>query len=133
MKPVSGESKEGRVERLTAEQARRLLDEWKESGESLNSFSRRHGFNNERLRWWKKRFDHGVSGCRRRRRRKAPRELTFAALVPSGNDAGRWSIGSAVSVVVGTAEVRIEINDTAAVSADWLKEVVRALREESRR
>ena len=128
-----GPKDDRRVARLTAEEARRLLLEWKESGESLAGFSIKRGFNKERLRWWKNRIGFSTGPQRQRRRRRRPPEaLGIAAMVPSGKETGSWSLSSAVSVLIGD-EVRIEINDTAAVSADWLKEVVRGLREERRR
>ena len=36
--------------------ARRLLDEWAKSGESLAAFARRRGFLPQRLSWWSKRL-----------------------------------------------------------------------------
>jgi transposase-like protein len=42
--------------RWTPEDARRVLAEWKASGESVLSFSRRHGVKEPRVSWWKKRI-----------------------------------------------------------------------------
>lgn len=54
-----------------ADDARRIFDEWKRSGESLAAFGRRHGYAAERLYWW------------RRRLAAEPAELTTLSLVPA--------------------------------------------------
>jgi transposase-like protein len=40
----------------TAEDARNLLGEWKQSGGSLAEFARRHAIDPARLYWWRKRL-----------------------------------------------------------------------------
>jgi len=36
--------------------ARRVFDEWRQSGDSLAAFARRHGISSARLYWWRKRL-----------------------------------------------------------------------------
>jgi transposase-like protein len=43
-------------ETWTAEDARRLFDEWNRIGGSLAEFARGHGIDPARLYWWRKRF-----------------------------------------------------------------------------
>jgi transposase-like protein len=40
----------------TDDDARRALDEWRRSGETVAAFARRHGVTAARLYWWKKRL-----------------------------------------------------------------------------
>ena len=54
-----------------ADDARRVFEEWKRSGESLAAFGRRHGYAAERLYWW------------RRRLAAEPAELMTLSLVPA--------------------------------------------------
>ncbi|MFN0246145.1 MAG: IS66 family insertion sequence element accessory protein TnpA [Kofleriaceae bacterium] len=36
--------------------AKRVFDEWRQSGDSLAAFARRHGISSARLYWWRKRL-----------------------------------------------------------------------------
>lgn len=40
----------------TPDDARRIFDEWRQSGDSLAAFARRHGISSARLYWWRKRL-----------------------------------------------------------------------------
>lgn len=121
------------VRRWTTEEARTLLAEWTSSGESLASFSRERGFNGQRLRWWQSRLaDRPASRRHRVARSDEPAVLKLAPVVPSKAD-GVWSIGCAVSIVVGDRDVRLEIHDSAAVSAVWVGDIVRAIKAERAR
>jgi hypothetical protein len=40
----------------TPDEARRVFDEWRRSGEPLAAFGRRHGYAAARLYWWRKRL-----------------------------------------------------------------------------
>lgn len=51
--------------------ARRIFDEWKRSGESLAAFGRRHRYASARLYWWRKRLAID------------PVDLTTLSLVPA--------------------------------------------------
>jgi len=55
----------------TPDEARRVFDEWRRSGEPLAAFGRRHRYAPARLYWWKKRLA------------TEPRDLTPLALVPA--------------------------------------------------
>jgi transposase-like protein len=55
----------------TPDDARRVLNEWRRSGETLAAFARRHRLTPERLYWWRKRFD------------REPTNVTTLSLVPA--------------------------------------------------
>src|SRR5262245_4358400 len=121
------------VRRWTAEEASTLLAEWTSSGESLAAFSRERGFNGQRLRWWQGRLADRPADRRHRAARPGePAILKLAPVVPSSAD-GVWSIGCAVSIVVGERDLRIEIHDSATVSAVWVGDIVRAIKAERAR
>jgi hypothetical protein len=82
----------------TEEDARRVFDVWRRSGESLAAFARRHGLTEQRMYWW-------------RRRLSTPTEPTTTALtlVPAtvigGDEAGiviRLPTGVAIEVANAT-------------------------------
>lgn len=44
-------------ERWTIEDARRMAEAWRRSGEKVGTFARRHGVGAERVRWWLRRLE----------------------------------------------------------------------------
>lgn len=74
------------------EDARRVLEEWKQSGGPLSEFARRHGIDPARLYWWRKRLAKSPS-------------VTALALVPA-------TITSAASLAITVRlpnEIAIEL------------------------
>lgn len=55
----------------TPDDAKRIFDEWRRSGESLAAFGRRRGYSSARLYWWRKRLA------------TEPMDLTALSLVPA--------------------------------------------------
>ena len=45
----------------TEDDARRALEAWRRSGDSLAAFARRHGLTPERLYWWRRRLATAVA------------------------------------------------------------------------
>ena len=93
-----------RRHRWTAEHARTVLDDWKNSGESSSAFARRRGVSAQRLFWWRARLREAPIGERSR----------LVPVVVRGT-------ASACPVVVTTGSgVRIEINEVDAATAAWV-------------
>ena len=90
-----------REETWTPEEARRVLDEAEQSGESLAAFARRHDLGPARLYWWRKRLAANS--------RTAAMATPTLALVPA-----MVVRGPAVAVVIRLrGDVTIEIADAA--------------------
>jgi len=94
--------------RWNEEQVRRVLDEWKQSGDTIAEFSRKRGLVPERLYLWRKRFGETAA--------PPPRPLTLvpATIVSKNADV----------VVQLPSGVAIEI---ASASPAWIAAVVNEL------
>ncbi len=94
--------------RWSEEQARRVIDEWKQSGDTIAEFSRKRGLVPERLYLWRKRFAETTASSAR------PLTLVPATIVSTNADV----------VVQLPSGVAIEI---ASASPTWVAAVVNAL------
>lgn len=100
-------------ERWTAEQAQRVVDAWRESGESGVAFARSIGVVPQRLFWWRRRLE-----------RVSARRVTKATLVPVVIRGTSVPLGSAPVVVAMPQGARIEVNAIEAATAAWIVAVL---------
>jgi transposase-like protein len=99
--------------RWTAAEAERVVEAWRESGQSMSAFARQRGFDVQRLAWWKKRFAEW-SGDHEHAARFAPAVISTTS-------------GPRVSVRLDEG-ILIEVADVLAVPPAWLSELVSGLR-----
>jgi hypothetical protein len=101
----------GRNGLLTEADARALLEEHAQSGQTLKSFAESKGLNGQRLGWWKKKFTREQAAKTRQRRVEAkpsarkPRFVSVVAareVVPSG-PLGAPSARGGYEVLLGDA------------------------------
>lgn len=92
----------------TAEDARRVLDEWQRGGGSLAEFSRQHDIDPARLYWWRKRLAND-----------APK-LTALSLVPA-------TVVSSESAAIMIRLPNGIVIESANASPTWLATVVAEL------
>ncbi len=95
--------------------ARRVLDEVARSGLSMTAFARRHGFNVQRIAWWKKQL--------------AKTNGTTLTLVPlTVKAAPPFACATRVgALTIDIDGVRIEVGDPAQVAPQWLVALIDAL------
>ena len=106
------------MERWTAEEARKVLQQWQQSGQSAEGYARAHGFSAQRLWWWKKRLGEPKSAQQR--------QVGIAKLVPAVlRSAGASFAAQGVSIRV-TAGVSVDV-DASCVSPSWVAELVTEL------
>ena len=94
--------------------ARRVLEDWARSGESMAEFAHRHGVNPQRIAWWRERL--------------ASKTSATVTLVPVTVRAAGASApqGAALSLALSDG-VRVEVTDPSRVSPQWFAAVVDAL------
>lgn len=92
----------------TEEDARRVFDVWRRSGESLAAFARRYGLTEQRMYWW-------------RRRLSAPTEATTALTLVPAAVVGGDEPGIVIRLPTG---VTIEV---ASATPSWVAAVVNEL------
>jgi hypothetical protein len=97
-----------------ADDGRRVLAAWKNSGESMAGFADRHGLNAQRLAWWRARL--GMA---------APAAMTLVPVTVRATPAARPE-GPALSLVIGD-DMRIDVSDASRVPPLWFAAVVDAL------
>lgn len=106
--------------RWKAEDARRVLEEWGHSGESIPAFARRVGLVSQRLYWWRERLEA----------KDAPRgsvsTLTFVPMTVRSEPPGPSS--SRALVVTLSDDVCIEVLEVDARTAAWVSTLVRSMR-----
>lgn len=98
-------------ERWTEQDARRVLDAWEKSGETVAAFARRMGVIPQRLFWWRRRLTRATSD-----------ELS-AAFVPvtvRPAVAVTSTPRSAPIVVTLNERVRVDVRDMDAATAAWV-------------
>ena len=95
--------------RWSQAEGRSALEAWRISGESLSAFARRHGFQAQRLVWWRQRFESSAT------------EMTLLPVTLSAGSASE----SAVRVL--TEMAAIEVLDPERVSSEWIAALVVAL------
>lgn len=64
----------------TPDDAKRIFDEWRQSGDSLAAFARRHGISSARLYWWRKRL--GAASMELRTLSLVPATVTDGTAAP---------------------------------------------------
>lgn len=101
----------------TEGRARRELEGWRRSGESMAAYARTRGYPAHRLSWWKWR----LAG-------KEAVETATVALAPAVVTGLAATHRSPVVVSIAPDEVRVEIEDPAAVHPAWVAELASALR-----
>jgi len=99
------------------EDARRLLDAWAASGESLAAFARARGFQPQRLSWWKKR----VSDVEGAHREQAP------AFIPIAIRSVEPVAAQAEVVVLRDGSIRVELRALHSAAAEWVAALARAV------
>lgn len=108
-------SKKHEQTRWTDSRARREVEAWKRSGESMAAYARKHGYPAHRLSWWQKRLAREAEAAETTPVEFAPAVITGARRSP-------------VVVAVGGDGVRLEVGDPGAVHPGWLAELATALR-----
>ena len=99
-------------------EAKRELDEWRASEQSLAAFARGRGYSTQRLHWWRSRLAQWSGGAAV----ATPMRLVPAAVTISPEPR------AAASVTLHLREdVRVEVADATTVPAQWLATVVREL------
>jgi transposase-like protein len=106
------------MERWTAEEARKALQHWKQSGQSAEAYARAQGFSPQRLWWWKKRL--GTSP-REREGGAVPTLVPMRVRIPEPP----VHVEHAVSIRV-RGGLSVEI-DASRVSPAWVAELVTEL------
>jgi transposase len=110
------------------EDARRMEEAWRRSGEKVGTFARRHGVGAERLRWWLRRLQKEAEGSSQARPvRFAPVRLVekSAAQPPREKQGPARAAGALEVLVAGGRVVRVGSDFDAAL----LRRVVAALEE----
>lgn len=100
--------------RWTESRARRELEAWRRSGDSMAEYARKRGYPAHKLQWWKGRLAAA----------EQPVESTALALAPAVITGAQQP---AVVVSIATDEVRLEIDDPEAVHPAWLAELAAML------
>lgn len=109
-----------RWQQWSAEEARRVLEEWRASGLALGRFARERGIGAERLRWWKKRLGDwkekagGSEGV-------GLVPMVLSEPEPVG------AAGKASVVVRVPGGIVVEVEESAGVSTEWLVKLVSQL------
>ena len=98
--------------RWTAAEAERVVEAWRESGQSMRAFADERGFNVQRLGWWKKRLSEWAG---------EERVARFAPAVIATSGGAHVSVRLAEGIVIEVAEVE-------AVTPAWLSALVSNLR-----
>ena len=104
--------------RWRPDEAARVLEVWKRSGESLAEFSRRHGFSPQRLERWHDRLTPGKASA------------TQTLIPMTVRAATKDPCAAAVSIVVDANGARIDVLDPARVPPLWFAAVMEALSKE---
>lgn len=110
---VNGKKAPASRMRWGAEEAGRVLDEWRASGLSLAAFARERGLVFERVRRWRQRLGY-LQGTK-------TEGLVPAVVTGTGRS---FTFGDAGVTVRAPGGVVIEIADPGAVPARWLSAVV---------
>ena len=118
----AGESNDGlakilRGSKWSKETARRALEAWVASGESLSVSARRHSIHRDRIRWWRDRLG------------KPSAPMTLVPMVAVAEP--RLSSMASAAVVIRFGNVGIDV-DAGVVGPEWCAAMVAALARESR-
>lgn len=112
-------SNEAPAKRWTEQDARRVLEEWEKSGETVAEFARLRGLVPQRLFWWRKRLER-VASC----------ESKPAFIPVTVRAAAEWREAERVAVVVTAGDgVRVEVREVDGATAAWVAALVLQLGE----
>lgn len=124
---------------MTETEARALLDELALSGETLHDFSVAHGFNSQRLSWWKSKFAGKHPPCAAQRSSARSKRVVatprFVPVVVAEPSATRTVAPTAAIVPAGRAAYELALGDAFTLRIphdfheDSLARIVRVLRE----
>lgn len=107
----------------SAAEARRVVEAWVRSGESLTAFARSAGLVPQRVSWWRKQL--GIAGART----ESGAAGVTAAFVPVVVKSSQQKQVEAAAVVVAFGGVRMEVRDLDDSSAAWVARVLRTVAE----
>jgi hypothetical protein len=111
----------------TEPEARRVIEVWKASGETVSAFARHKGLLRQRVYGWCRRLGLGPA----KEAAREAREMSVPAFVPvTVRAAPSSSTGAAVTVCTPDG-LRIEVAELDATSAAWVASLVRSLVESS--
>lgn len=113
--------KRNKTARWTGATAKRILDEWAASGESLGAFSRRRGVQAQRLSWWRKRL-----GWTPVARGSTPARTASLAPVTVVGGPQSPTMSAAATIELGHS-IRVEVHTLDRTSAAWVATLARAL------
>lgn len=99
--------------RWSESEARRVLADWRSSGETLSAFARGRGLHPQRLSWWARRIECAASPP--------------VFLPVSVREEARGEEGAIVAYASADGEVRVEVRRLDAASARWVALLSRAL------
>jgi hypothetical protein len=106
----------------TAEQAKEVMLEWRDSGLSAGAFAKRVGVHRQRLNWWRKRLREWAG-----QQPPAETSLKLVPLLPSEVVARPMSAAVTMRLPGG---VELEFEDASQLQPEWVaavaREVVRA-------
>jgi len=122
---------------MTEREARALLDELAQSGQTLHDFAVARGFKSQRLSWWKSKFagKHPPRAARRARAQPVVTPPRFVPVVVAKPSATRRAAPTAAIVPAGRAAYELALGDavTLRIPPDFhdatLARIVRVLRE----
>jgi transposase-like protein len=101
-------------ERWTEQDARRVLDAWEKSGETVAAFAQRMGVIPQRLFWWRKRLSRATS--------EEP-SVAFVPVTVRPADVASAARSAPVVVTLGD-RVRVEMRDMDGTTAAWVAALV---------
>ena len=86
---------------------RKMVEAWRQSGESRAEFARRYGLRAHRVKYWIDRVGGSDDRARPAGRRQRPRDVTFAPVRVVDSGPGVVSGSVPLEVVLGAAVVRV--------------------------
>ena len=102
----------------TENDARRVMDAWRESGDSIPAFARKTGLVASRLYWWRDRLGAAATTTIARAAQLVPVTVRFPEI----------DLPAARVEVLGD-RVLVEVREADAATAAWVASLVRALRD----
>ena len=111
----------------TEPEARRVIEAWKASGETVSAFARRTGLLRQRVYCWRERLGFAPS----KEATHEAREMSVPAFLPVTVSAPPSPSTGAVVTVCTRDGLRIEVAELDATSAAWVASLVRSLMESS--
>jgi hypothetical protein len=113
----------------TEPEARRVIEAWKASGETVSAFARRAGLLRQRVYCWRERL--GFAPAKEAAAVHEALEMSVPAFLPVTVSAPLAPSASAAVTVCTRDGLRIEVAELDAMSAAWVASLVRSLAESS--